>query len=76
MRNGEIELRKVKGEVNSADLFAKLIGSQDTILQLLELFGCECRGGRAESAPLFRKKVDDDVGHAHASEGTLVNGED
>ena len=37
MRSGEIELRKVKGEVNPADLFTKFIGSRDQILQLWEL---------------------------------------
>ena len=76
VRNGEIELRKVKGELSPADLFTKFIGSRDKILQLWELFGCECRGGRAEPAPWLRKKMDDEDWHVHTFEGTVVNDED
>ena len=32
VRNGEIELRKIKGEANPDDLFPKFIGSRDKIL--------------------------------------------
>ena len=66
LRNGEVELRKVKGEVNPADLFTRFIRARDNILQLLGLSGCEYRGGRAESAPRLRKNNDDGNGHARS----------
>ena len=46
----------MKGEVNPADLFTKHLPSRERVEKLIELFGCEYRGGRAESAPLLRKK--------------------
>ena len=62
--------------MNPADLFTKFICSRDNILQLLELFGCKYREGRAESAPRLRKKMDDEDGHKHYAEATVVNDED
>ena len=50
------QLRKVKGEVNPADLFTKHLPSRDKVHSLTALFGCELRAGRAETAPLLRKK--------------------
>ena len=55
VRTGAIELRKVHGDVNPADLFTKHLSSRDRITQLVQLFNCEYRDGRAESAPLLRK---------------------
>ena len=54
VRTGAIAVRKIRGEVNPADLFTKHFPSKDKIHQLTSLFGCECRSGRAESAPLLR----------------------
>ena len=54
MRTGAISLKKVWGEVNQADLFTKHLPSRKKVHQLLGLFGCECRPGRAEAAPLLR----------------------
>ena len=56
VRTGAIELRKVHGDVNPADLFTKHLSSRDRINQLVQLFNCEFRDGRAESAPLLRKQ--------------------
>ena len=76
MRNGEIELRNVKGEVDPADLFTKLICARDKTRQLLRFSGRECRGGRADSAPQLRKNLWDEGGHAHTFEGIVVKDED
>ena len=56
VRTGAIELRKVHGDVNPADLFTKHLSSRDRINQLVQLFNCEFREGRAESAPLLRRQ--------------------
>ena len=55
VRTGAIQLRKVNGLVNPADLFTKHLNSRDRVNQLVELFNCEYREGRSESAPLLRK---------------------
>ena len=55
VRTGAIELRKVPGEGNPADLFTKHLSSRDRINQLVQLMNCEFREGRAESAPQLRK---------------------
>ena len=56
VRTGAIEVRKVRGDVNPADLFTKHLPSKDKIHQLVKLFGCEYRSGRSEAAPLLRPK--------------------
>ena len=57
VRDKSIELRKVRGEVNPADLFTKFLSSKDRIDSLVLLFGCEFRGGRPASAPLLRTQA-------------------
>ena len=47
-------MKKVRGEVNPADLFTKHLPSREKVHQLLKLFGCEYRDGRAASAPHLR----------------------
>ena len=54
MRTGAVEVRKVKGEENSADLFTEHLPSQDKVHSLVRLFGCEYRDGRVAAAPLLR----------------------
>ncbi len=54
VRDATIELRKVRGDVNPADLFTKHIPGNQKIRDLLELFGCRYESGRAASAPLLR----------------------
>ena len=44
VRNGSLEIRKVKGTENPADLFTKHLGSAKVVESLLALFGCEYRG--------------------------------
>ena len=54
VRTGAITVKKVRGEVNPADLFTKHLPSREKVHQLLGLFGCEYRDGRAASPPLLR----------------------
>ena len=55
LRSGGLELRKVRGEVNPADLFTKHLTSGERIGDLLRLLGCRFSEGRAAEAPLLRK---------------------
>ena len=55
VRDKTLEIRKVHGEVNPADLFTKHLSSEDRVKDLLGLFGCRYSSGRAESAPTLRK---------------------
>jgi hypothetical protein len=54
VRLGRVDLRKVAGEVNPADLFTKHSLRKLRVEQLVELHGCRFLTGRAESAPLAR----------------------
>jgi hypothetical protein len=51
--------------VNPADLFTKHLPSREKVHQLLGLFGCEYREGRAAAAPLLRplESADQQGGH-------------
>jgi hypothetical protein len=55
VRDGSLELRKVKGEQNPADLFTKHLSSSSRIRDLLNLFGCEYVAGRSALAPKLRE---------------------
>ena len=54
VRTGAVEVRKVKGEQNPADLFTKHLPSKDKVHTLVRMFGCEYREGRSAAAPLLR----------------------
>ena len=54
VRSKAVELRKVKGTENPADLFTKHLTSQPCVESLLRLFGCEYRSGRPDGAPELR----------------------
>ena len=54
VRDRSIELYKVRGEENPADLFTKHLVGRERIQDLLELFGCRYSGGRAAKAPKMR----------------------
>ena len=49
-----ISARKVRAEVDPADLFTKNLPSKNKVHQLMGLFGCGCREGRAALPPLLR----------------------
>ena len=55
IRSKAIELRKVRGEVNPADLFTKHLSSRERVTNLTQLFGCEFREGRASIAPTKKR---------------------
>ncbi len=55
VRSGAIDLRKVRGTENPADLFTKHLTSTSTVRALMELFNCVYRDGRPEGAPKLRK---------------------
>ena len=54
VRSGAVELRKVKGTENPADLFTKHLTSAPCVEALLGLFNCWYRDGRAKAAPCLR----------------------
>ena len=54
VRTKAVEVRKVKGEENPADLFTKHLPSKEKVHNLVKMFGCEYREGRSAAAPLLR----------------------
>ena len=72
VRTGAIAGKKVRGEVNPADLFTKHLASRENVHQLLGLFGCEYREGRAKSAPLLRPMDSNDRQGGHSVEGDRI----
>ena len=54
VRTGRVDLRKVLGEENPADLLTKHSLSRQRLAKLVELHGCKYLGGRAASAPQVR----------------------
>ena len=50
IRNGHVELLKIAGKENPADLFIKHLSSREWVQKLVALLGCRYTGGRAESA--------------------------
>ena len=71
IRDGSIELRKVRGEVNPADLFTKHLPSRDRVHRLLALFNCRYADGRPESAPQLRR-IDGDPTPALTAEASGI----
>ena len=55
VRSSRLELRKVLGASNPADLFTKHSLTRDKLLSLVRLFHCYFLQGRAASAPALRK---------------------
>ena len=55
IRLGELEVRKIAGEVNPADLYTKHLESKAKIEQLVQLFGGEFRDGRPAASPQLKK---------------------
>ncbi len=55
VRTKRIDLRKVPGEQNPADLLTKHSISRQRLEDLVSLYSCRYLGGRAESAPQVKK---------------------
>ena len=68
VRTGKVDLRKVDGDVNPADLLTKHSLSRDRLLKLVELFNCKYVGGRAASAPQLRRGASSKTTLADADE--------
>jgi len=72
VRTGKINLKKVHGEANPADLFTKHSLTREKLMQLTRLFDCYFRDGRAASAPQLRRGATSKVRIAEAdSEGEI-----
>ena len=54
VRNRRVDLRKIAGEVNPADLFTKHLASSERVNMLVGLHGCSFVSGRAATAPQTR----------------------
>jgi hypothetical protein len=54
VRSGRIDLRKVLGEENPADIFTKHSLARDRLMKLTALFDCRFASGRAVAAPQTR----------------------
>ena len=72
VRTKNIILKKVRGDVNPADLLTNHISTKDKIDQLVVLYGLAFLGGRPKSAPMLKKKS----GAAMPVSGAEYGGED
>ena len=70
-----MDLRKVLGEENPADLLTKHSLSRQRLEGLVTLFGCKYLGGRAASAPQVRKGESTRFTMADAEPGELESDE-
>ena len=66
VRTRRLDLKKVPGEQNPADLLTKHSNSRQRLEDLVTLFGCRYMGGRAENAPQVRKGESDRATMAQA----------
>jgi len=55
VREKRVDLRKVDGEANPADVMTKHFCSRDKLAHLVSLYGCKCTAGRSEAAPQVRQ---------------------
>jgi len=68
VRSKRVDLRKVDGEANPADLLTKHSLSRQRLESLIALYGCRYLDGRAESAPSMRKGASSRVTMAAADQ--------
>ena len=73
VRSKRVDLRKILGEENPADLFTKHLSSRDRVQKLVSLMGCRYTDGRAASAPLRRQGAQ---GRTTMAEANVVTEED
>ncbi len=67
VRCKRIDLRKIDRDTNPADIFTKHSISRDRLIKLTDLFDCQFRGGRAESAPQMRTTPSSKITMAEAN---------
>ena len=75
VRSKRLDLKKVLGEENPADLFTKHSLSKERLDKLVELFDCQFREGRAKSAPALRTGTGSKQIVAGADRTTATTGE-
>ena len=75
VRTGRVDLRKVPGEQNPADLLTKHSNSRQRLEELVKLFGCRYLGGRAPNAPQVRQGESDRATMAQADLNALDGSE-
>ena len=51
---GEIQVRKVRGDANVADLMTKHL-NESSVQKYMDMLGCEFRDGRAEATPAVQR---------------------
>ncbi len=73
VRSKRLELKKVAGTSNPADLFTKHSLTREKVLELVQLFDCRFATGRAASAPALRKEAGTKRTMASYEEPTLNN---
>ena len=76
VRSGKIDLRKIRGEQNPADLLTKHLASREKLNALVHIAGCAYRSGRSDSAPQTRttKLGKATMAEAHALETVVEHG--
>ena len=72
IRAKRIELRKVNGEENPADIFTKHLPSREKLASLMKLYDCDFRDGRAASAPKLRQEERPGVEIKEADRGSSL----
>ncbi len=74
VREKRVDLRKIDGEANPADIVTKHFCSRDKLSHLVSLFGCKYMVGRSEAAPLVRQGASTRVtiGEAVRSKGEMI----
>ena len=75
VRSKRIDLRKVDGESNPADLFTKHMSSREKLGKLVKLVGCRYSTGRAATAPSRRQGEDKKIKISEANVITDPNDE-
>jgi hypothetical protein len=66
VRAKRVDLRKVNGEENPADIFTKHFCARDKLRSLVSLFGGAFIDGRADSAPQVKKGMGTKIGIGQA----------
>ncbi len=73
VRSRRVDLRKIDGEKNPADLLTKHSISRAKLETLVDLYDCKFLPGRAESAPQLRRGESSKVTMAQADEGMALD---
>ena len=67
VRSRRLQLVKISGDVNPADIFTKHSLTRERLGKLTKLYNCQYRSGREESAPMMRTTAGNKVTMAEAN---------